>query len=512
MTEIIRRHRHLLLAPLLLTLIVVSLPKDGGLEASVKESQDGKFIEIKSGTFVLPSEDLDFELQNEVLSINEGSVLVSTDSRTNIRSGSLNISSVKGAFTVHVRGGNTTVASISAPVQVESGEQMLLIPVNFRWKGNGKLAHLHAGLDKWIETRAIKQINLDYKRDQLEILRLIPDDDENTSTSYLDDFNKLISKALTPIRLPLSKQSVKQAKLNQDIDDLITNAEEGDFSSALQGIRSLNNNGAFENIESLDWLLRILPNKDGNPEFLAECLSKFVSDSKLWLLFSIHPAYQRTAWALERPALSQEEQLVDLISFPQSDILQEAAPSAVLNRWLEDTKSVVEFVDDDEELINEILKLIMESIDSFKQYGYPQREKNYSRVLIQIANEYGKSITVPEIKEEEVPAESVEDTEPSRSEPVSAELSTSSPEPELTPDQVKAQAYQILRDFGALFTVNTSIEPVSSETAKVNGVIFGNEVRNFTLNVINSEVSDVEYQGKILPYSLGIDKYVEWVE
>ncbi|MDP7646196.1 MAG: hypothetical protein QF400_03465, partial [Candidatus Peribacteraceae bacterium] len=225
-----------------------------------------------------------------------------------------------------------------------------------------------------------------------------------------------------------------------------------------------------------------------------------------------HPAYQRTAWALERPALSQEEQLVDLISFPQSDILQEAAPSAVLNRWLEDTKSVVEFVDDDEELINEILKLIMESIDSFKQYGYPQREKNYSRVLIQIANEYGKSITVPEIKEEEVPAESVEDTEPSRSEPVSAELSTSSPEPELTPDQVKAQAYQILRDFGALFTVNTSIEPVSSETAKVNGVIFGNEVRNFTLNVINSEVSDVEYQGKILPYSLGIDKYVEWVE
>ncbi|HCI04093.1 TPA: hypothetical protein DE059_04160 [Candidatus Peribacteria bacterium] len=501
MTEIIRRHRHLLLAPLLFTLIVVSLPKEGGLEAQAVENQDGKFIEIKEGTYVLPSEDLDFELQNEVLSINEGSVLVSTDSRTNIQSGSLNISSVKGAFTVHVRGGNTTVASISAPVLIESGEQMLLIPVNYRWKGNGKLAHLHAGLDKWIETRNLKKINLDYKRDQLKTLRLIPDDDENTSTSYLDDFNKLISKALTPIRLPLSRQSVKQAKLNQDIDDLITNAEEGDFSSALQSIRSLNNNGAFENIESLDWLLRILPNKDGNPEFLAECLSKFISDSKLWLLLSIHPAYQRTAWALERPELSEEEQLVELISFPQSDILQEAAPSAVLNRWVEDTKSVVEFVDDDEELINEILKLIMESIESFKQYGYPQREKNYSRVLVQIADEYDVNIIVPEVKDEV-------SAEPDL-EPASTELSTSSPD--LTPDQVKAQAYQILRDFGALFTVNTSIEPVSSETAEVNDVIFGNEARNFTLNVVNNEVSDVEYQDKILPYSLGIDKYVEWV-
>ena len=72
MTEIIRRHRHLLLAPLLFTLIVVSLPKEGGLEAQAVENQDGKFIEIKEGTYVLPSEDLDFELQNEVLSINEG--------------------------------------------------------------------------------------------------------------------------------------------------------------------------------------------------------------------------------------------------------------------------------------------------------------------------------------------------------------------------------------------------------------------------------------------------------
>ena len=140
-------------------------------------------------------------------------------------------------------------------------------------------------------------------------------------------------------------------------------------------------------------------------------------------------------------------------------------------------------------------------INRNKQYGYPQREKNYSRVLVQIADEYDVNIIVPEVKDEV-------SAEPDL-EPASTELSTSSPD--LTPDQVKAQAYQILRDFGALFTVNTSIEPVSSETAEVNDVIFGNEARNFTLNVVNNEVSDVEYQDKILPYSLGIDKYVEWV-
>ena len=348
MTEIIRRHRHLLLAPLLLTLVVISLPKEGGLEASAAANQDEKVIEIQDGTYVIPSEGSDFELKDGEFSINEGSILVSTDGRVNIRSNSLNITSAKGAFTVHVMGGNTTVVSISAPVLIESGNQMLLVPVNYRWKGSGKLAHFHAGLEKWIEARELKKFNLDYKLDQLEMLRLIPIDEKNTSKSYLDDLNKLISKALTPIRFPLSKESAEQIKLNQEIEDLKTSVEEGDYSSALRSIRSINTNG------NLDWLLRILPSEDSNPEFLAECLSKLITDSKLWLVFSIHPDYQRTTWALDRPELNREEQLVELISFPQSDILQEAAPTAVLSRRVEDIKEVVEFVDDDEELVREI--------------------------------------------------------------------------------------------------------------------------------------------------------------
>ena len=75
---------------------------------------------------------------------------------------------------------------------------------------------------------------------------------------------------------------------------------------------------------------------------------------------------------------------------------------------------------------------------------------------------------------------------------------------------VEAQVYEALRNAGALFTVETQITPVSAQSAKIEGVVFGDSIFSFVYDLTTGEVHQIVQDGESLPYAISLVDFVEW--
>ena len=85
-----------------------------------------------------------------------------------------------------------------------------------------------------------------------------------------------------------------------------------------------------------------------------------------------------------------------------------------------------------------------------------------------------------------------------------------------SPDVVERRAYTVLRDIGALFTVETTIDAVAPNTAQVRNIIFsgksGDRTVDFHFDVAKGEIRQVILGNKEYPYSLTVEAFRDWIQ
>lgn len=254
------------------------------------------------------------------------------------------------------------------------------------------------------------------------------------------------------------------------------------------------------------------------------------SEDEEWVLFSIHPLMREEFW-LSQPPLWESQGLkrLALLGFPQADILQRSTLPLVTTKWVDDISTLLKSSKEPAELLGKLLHILQPLIVQWERQGFVERAERYGQAVVAIALPYRDALSraskrrlraienflvhlgVPRIGGAELQEDGQTHTSGTSSISV-----VSSPSPiSFSVGMVEEEVYEVFRDAGALFTIQTRIVPIDSSRAEVKGMVFGGEdgdwALDFTYDLSTGEVSEVIEGETHYPFAVPFPKFLEWV-
>jgi len=243
-----------------------------------------------------------------------------------------------------------------------------------------------------------------------------------------------------------------------------------------------------------------------------------------WVLFSIHPLMREEFWLSPPPPWkSQDLRKRALLGYPQADILQRAALPLATEKWADDTSMLLRESEDSSEFLGELLHVLQPLVVQWERQGFIERAERYSKAVVAIAVPYRDVLSRADKRR----LRAIEDFLMHLGVPrIAVEEEQDSPHPLLSPpasispaslptEMVEGEVYEVLREAGALFTIETRIVPTDSSRASVEGVMFGGRERDrtfdFTYDLSTGEVHEVIEGETHYPFAVPLPKFLEWV-
>ncbi|MBU0459118.1 hypothetical protein KJ652_05415 [Patescibacteria group bacterium] len=526
------KHRHLLIAPIALaSLVIFSNLNRADLLAStaiqnVNNDEQGTY-EIYKGVQIKPAEDTQLNENDEIVILKKGSVLVRSEGLVVMEAGGMQIMSIAGVIHISYNGGNLTVAALSAPVLVQKGENLVLVPVNQKWRGDGVINSQKEGLPAWLKSRSPRKIPNTFRAQQLMAAAQFP----INYPSYESPLNKAgiaLREALSFAQFSMARTRNTEHSADESYRRMQMLVDSGEWDSAEELLDHPWHESHFRLPEGQKLLAESVARVSDQPKLAHKFLQILITDDRVWLLSYIHPDLRNIAWGINRPKLSHEALALHIYTLPVSDILPARLPEYILRKWMEDVESIAKSANDPSVILNSISEIIVDQINIYVKDGYPERAKNYRKILYGWRDDYSdhlsaevldsinelekmENVEIDELLLEE--SEEIEDVEALAQEYMPA---IEDPVSMLTPDEVQGRAYSLLRDAGALFTVETNIEAKNEFNAEVRNIVFGTPRGDlpfeFTLNVVSGEVFNVINDGEVMPYRLSLEAYVKWLK
>ncbi|MBI3336022.1 hypothetical protein HYZ98_00455 [Candidatus Peregrinibacteria bacterium] len=232
-----------------------------------------------------------------------------------------------------------------------------------------------------------------------------------------------------------------------------------------------------------------------------------------WLVASLHPLMADQVWVMEDPeGVSDADHMSRLMRFPQSDTLPDAFAPFTVERWGIEVREFLEGAEDPSLFLNQLVPHVAGMIRWFMEQGYPERSARYREAIENTAGGFRmflseeSKMVLEELRSDEEPVlddhaveQPIEPLEPTSSIP-------------FDPDTIKQQAYVMLRDMGALFTINTEIVPISFTSAEVHAVVFGDHVFDFVLDTDQKVLDGMSMDGKVMAYPISIEEFKRWLK
>lgn len=247
------------------------------------------------------------------------------------------------------------------------------------------------------------------------------------------------------------------------------------------------------------------------PSLLAEASH----EGELLLLF--HPATRADAWVLPH-----ESTLTAWLTLIPSDRLDSAMPELAINQWAVEVAAAMSESEDMNVFASAYFSAFHDTIDTLRADGYPHRAQQYAKALVETLHKDIRSLNedarasfaaietlahgdVPMAEEVVLPVVETGSTVAETVDVVSINM-----------DEAVASLRANLAAHSAMFTAKTTITPDAAQRIQVDGIVMatakGDQILRFTFNPVSNEVENIEHDGKILPYSLSLEKYVEWVK
>lgn len=235
-----------------------------------------------------------------------------------------------------------------------------------------------------------------------------------------------------------------------------------------------------------------------------------------WILASVHPLMRDQAWVMPDPSgITLKDRWGRLMAFPESDILPKAASAFTMERWGIAVREFLKHSNDPGVFLNEFIPHIGRLIVWFREQGYPERAERYEEAINGIADEF--NLFVSEESKMILQALRLEKTGTTSKYFEFVEVPADEEAPEaVSPDTfdsalIQQKTYILLRDMGALFTINTEIISQSATIAEVHGIVFGNHTFDFTIDVDRQIIDAISMDGKLMAYPMGVEEFKNWI-
>lgn len=486
--------------------------------------------------------DTSLDLRSAVPVLREGSAVIASEGIAEVDVRDLHLRALAGAYYVSATQEKLTVVAVTAPVLASQGGRRVLIPIGKQWSsGSDSLSTSDAGMEYWLRQRALHNPPRRFLLEQMQSVNVLPPH-EPASMSRLDASTDMLRPPDALLLESARKRTEAQLAIAA-LANLKSAAERGDAQEVERIFLDEQVAQALLTPDSMRVIAILAARSPHDSDVTRALLSWLVLDSDLWLIASIHPQFAALAWTFAVPALTVEERLLSWFALPVADLSPRGMNGVVVSRW---KQQLGEYVDRDDARTEVLSAVIVHSapvIEEMNEKRYPLRARSYADALHDVAADRGSLLSgeandalarlsqlqslvsgpVDVAAYADLPEVAVAETEMPESEvtvearPVEqeeAKVEAPLPDSGLAPAEVESRAREILREAGALFTVDTVLVVRDSRIVLVDRIVFSGPQRDrvitFELDVVAGRVAKVTENGKEYPYALWIEDFVRW--
>ncbi len=542
-----RLHRHAVVAPILGCALVLSLGAGTRFVAKVAEplskqtswAGSGGVLHLPGGVAAVPDASATLDLTGDIPVLGNGTALFYAHGFFRVRAGAWVVSGLEGAFFVSYQGDVLTVAGITSPAvaRTPSGARVL-VPIGRQWRATDALPTL-AGTDDlaaWFAGRALEPIADEFFRYQLESANLL----DLATDAFLPA--AIAVRPLPPRSHPFLALLAAEQRAQESYERALFGyvrslSEAGDAA----GIVSLLHDDDARTVlqhSPLRWsVLPVLASRAGSGIPVARSLLSLLSDSPDFSLVSaIHPLLRESAWNASLPDGSANEiVLLRLFALPASDNAPKAVASTVVSRWQFEVQSLLGAEADPAALRERLATDVLPILNEQEAQGYPERAQRYATAILGMERAASGSLTSQEetllpqyeflaqrsvdplftasLVSPSLPLDSVPDPTPATL-TASGTIVVPFARTGWDAESVQQRAYALLRDAGALFTVETRLKPLDPDTVDVRGIVVespsGQQSYDFVLTLDDRQVSSISVRGTNFPYAQDLASFMAW--
>ncbi len=155
------RHRHFVTFPVLVALIAAGFADVSRELSHVAASVQSVFSGDSDEHFSLPSgiygivRGGTLAEQDGILSLDGGSAVIASSGIIRFQAGTAKLTAMDGVFQVSFGSRGITIAAVTSPVTVFSGDQRMVVPAGMQWTFNPDeaIVPLSSGFDAWMRAR-----------------------------------------------------------------------------------------------------------------------------------------------------------------------------------------------------------------------------------------------------------------------------------------------------------------------------------------------------------------------
>lgn len=498
----IKKHRHVLLAPVFF-LITALMLRSASLTADVLPAMpaaDTKVHQLDGGRFNSDGT-ATYTEQDGHLSFHGGALSLVADGLLRIsltQSGSL--AAWNGGVSVLQDGHALTVAAISSPAVVRFGSGIMLVPVGMQWRHPlAASAASGAVLPPDELSGALLPLPGQYLSDQRQILSSLPPAGQTTDASSDPTTGDVLAGKVPPAD-PVAMERT-------EIQTLLQAGNTYDLS----GLLRRDGDRLFSGGEGQKLLAQVLAGLSQDEPVVPQ-MQGFLDDADLRLLYALHPLSRSQGFMLYDGPPADHTAL--LLAFPQSDVLPDAIPEWIMDRWQRDTAQMI--LRDKEPLsaLDRVLSSLSATNDLLRLRGFTDRLQRYSLAAQAFARPY-----LPLLGDErKAVLQDIAAAPPAPQIDDSAQTSSASSLPPLTADEAGALVNRVrgeLLSHGGMLTKNSGFAPVSAREVDVQNVVFAtngrDEMFSFAYDPTDDTLSSIIRSGVTQSYSVTLEAFLSWI-
>ena len=525
------RHRHFVVLPVLLALVAAGFADVSAELSHVAASVQSVLSGDGDERFSLPSGAYGIvhggglSEHEGTFSLDKGSAVIASNGLVRFTQGTVELTAFDGIFHMSHGSNDVTIAAVTTPVTVFSGDTRMVVPAGMQWTfDSGKpIAPLPSGFDAWMRARTPKQVPpsfVERTMNDLSVVR-VPEAPLPELASALPYESVTTDELL----LPASADKVHAERLEKALGALRSAVESADESLVQEYLESDVLKTALTTERGRSVVAFLLSAVPGDETKIRMALLNALTDEEaLWLTASFHPRYRDVAWAGTDPKVSAESQLTRAFLLPFGAFTADSFSDFVFERYQTVLSDMLGTVGDPEIFMEHIIDAHVPLIAKLEEQGYPKRAVRLREILHTLteAMHPASASLIDAVKTLRTSDALDLSPLPPKREPVAEPKPQVAPKPVepavvLPPGEVEARAEKALADAGALFTVRSTVTAIEGNRAHISDILFSSPKEDrsvsFTLDVLTGLVTEIEIDGNTeFPYTPSFEGFTEWIK
>lgn len=512
----VRQHRLYVAVPLFM---LCAAPSFG---AAALETLHGRAVDTGAQQGTIADGEGVLSHSGAIVSLESGNALFAARGIVRVQAGTFDVRGWNGAFDLTLRGDALDVAALTTPVLVRTKTDIWMIPAGMQQHVTGVSPAFSDDPAGWAVLRQPVPLPAHYLQEHLPRARRL--------------FEAALFAPAQPdpiMRPPLAghvlqfsaaRERAEEAEQTTVLNALHRALLDGDVHAARVALSADTAEAALTGASAAALLPELLSLAQHTP--LQSLLTPFfVREPDHLLLALLHPSLRGHAWMLPWPDMNTEARIAALMSLPAADHEEQAVPELAVERWSAHWTDVLSQADapSASRLADAVLKPLEAQITLLERRGYPERARRYAAAIAGVFASHAQGLS-PEASATLGRLHAFARGGGIVTEPVTVPVvvsdAESSSSASTAPDADRAVALEnavraLLTDAGCMFTAGTVIRAVTAERVEVENVVVGtvggDTLISFQYNVATDQVIDIRKDGRTLPYSLPLARYLEWV-